>query len=116
MAGEHTPTFPFVPSGPVSDDVVNLWSGFAVEPAQGDVAPFLEFVRDAICAGSADLFDFALAWLTHLVQRPSEKPGTALVLRGAQGTGKSTFADMIAGLFGSHAHNLPSVTSLTRNF
>lgn len=106
----------FAPLGTCPPGTLNLWSGFGVAPIEGDVEPFLSFVREVICAGSEKLTSFVLAWLAHLIQHPNEKPGTALVLRGAQGTGKSTFADMVMRLLGRHALMLPSAEAMTRNF
>ena len=38
--------------------------------------------------------------MAHAVQRPTEKPGTAIVLRGREGTGKNVFAEAFGELFG----------------
>lgn len=38
-------------------------------------------------------------WIAHLMQFPGEKPTTALVMRGEQGTGKSTLADIVRSMF-----------------
>ncbi len=70
---------------------LNLWAGFAVDPAPGDVSVYLDFVRAVICGGRDDAFDYAVKWLAHLVQRPAELPETALVIAGSEGIGKGTF-------------------------
>ena len=43
---------------------------------------------------------YILAWCAHMVQRPWEKPGVALVLKGRQGTGKTLFTEILARLVG----------------
>jgi hypothetical protein len=73
----------------------NTWRGFETQSRPGDASPFIEFLRDVICDGDAEADRYLTAWLAHLIQFPHRKPGTAIVLIGGQGTGKSTFADYI---------------------
>jgi hypothetical protein len=47
-----------------------------------------------------------------MIQRPWELPGTAVVLRGLQGTGKNTFADILGRLVARH---YGVVTSIERS-
>jgi hypothetical protein len=62
----------------------------------------VQLLRDVICAGQEELYDYVWCWLAHLFQRPWELPGTALVLRGKQGLGKNQFVDTIGRLIGMH--------------
>lgn len=80
----------------------NLWSGFAVEPIPGDCSTFKEHVLSNVCAGNQEHFDYTWRWMAAAVQRPGRPGGTALVLRGRRGTGKSFFAKMFGSLFGRH--------------
>jgi hypothetical protein len=41
------------------------------------------------------MFDYMKKYLAHLVQKPSELPGVSLVLRGDQGSGKTSFFDKL---------------------
>ena len=50
----------------------NLWRGFAVDPVEADVGPFLSFVRDVLCSNDDELFKYVMAWLADLVQNPGE--------------------------------------------
>jgi hypothetical protein len=102
--------------GEVPKDVYNLWHGFAVKPAAGTTTRFWALVRDVICAGNDEAYHFVRKWLAHLVQRPAELPGTALVLRGKQGTGKNTFVDAIGKLLGPHYFTVNSLERLTGHF
>lgn len=87
----------------------NLWRGFACAP---DPAPAAERARKYqtfrdhlvtnICDGDAQIFRWMWHWLAHLVQRPRERVGTAIVLRGKMGTGKTVMGDIIGSLFPSH--------------
>jgi len=67
----------------------NHWQGFAVEPHEGDRSIFLDHIRTNVCHDDPYRLDWVIGWLANIVQRPREKPGTALVLRGMQGVGKT---------------------------
>ncbi|XSC48595.1 hypothetical protein ACF1BQ_031240 [Bradyrhizobium sp. RDT10] len=85
-------------SGP--DGAYNHWQGFAVEPdPPSSCARFLDHLRDNICAGDDNAYQWVIRWFAHMVQRPWEKPGTALVLKGRKGAGKDTIGDYVGGLF-----------------
>lgn len=83
----------------------NLWKGFAVAPdPAGDATPLLRHLFMNVCGEREELFDYVVAWFAHMVQRPRERIGTAIALRGGQGTGKT----MVGKIFGSliEAHYL----------
>ncbi len=69
----------------------NLYRGRQIPAVQGNAEPLKAFIRDVVCGGRNDLFDFVWLYMAHTVQRPGEKPQTAIVLRGDGGCGKSTF-------------------------
>lgn len=99
----------FAPGG-VSAGTLNLFRGWAIEPnptASCDL--ILRHVRAVICQGNNTHADYALGWMAHMVQRPGEKPGVALVLRGAKGAGKDTVAEYLARMIG-HRH-VPTVAN-----
>ena len=106
----------FAPGRSLYANLLNLWKGFGVKPKAGNVKPFLEFLLKVICDNKKNLCDWLLAWLAHLAQNPASKPGTALVLIGEQGTGKSTLVYFLKRLMGEHAIVIPSPELLTRNF
>lgn len=92
----------FDPQGD-SDGYFNLWKGFSVTPKEKDCQRFLAFIHDVICGGDEELYRFFIGFCAHLVQRPWELPGTALILVGEQGTGKSFVFSQIARLVAEHA-------------
>jgi hypothetical protein len=100
----------FDPNLPMTDDPMNkvgvthynLWKGLPIEPIKGDVQLFIDFVQTVICSDDKVVTNWILDWLADLVQNPGVKPGTAVVLRGEQGVGKSTFAEIVGELFGPH--------------
>lgn len=106
----------FDPSNSLPANWYNLWRGFPVTPSNGSCELFLAFVRDVICSGHTDLYDYVIKWLAHMVQRPANLPESALVMRGKQGTGKNTFAGVIGRLLQQHYLEITSMESITGRF
>lgn len=93
----------------------NRWRGFAVEPAEGDVAPFVGHVN-MLCAGDAGAAEYVLKWAAHCVQHPDRPAEVAIVLRGGQGSGKGMVGRLLVGLFGRHGLHLTHTSHLVGNF
>ncbi|CAH8182565.1 DUF5906 domain-containing protein [Vibrio aestuarianus] len=96
----------FDPSERAGERFLNMWSGFAVERESGDsgLDRIMRHLLHIICGGNNDHFQFLLAWLAHLVQKPEEKSGICVVLKSdARGTGKSTVSRIINRILGQHA-------------
>jgi hypothetical protein len=108
--------FTFDPSNNHDPTLLNQWRGFAVEPKFENARPGLEFIFEVICDGDLKLFEWLLAWMAQAVQEPHKKPGTAIILLGPGGIGKSTLAEMLLRLFEPHAISVNSADRLTRNF
>lgn len=98
--------FVFEPERQVDARWFNMWRGFAVQPAATAEHPmverFLEHARDNICGGSPTLTKWLLGYFAHMVQKPWEKPLTALVFKGNKGTGKNALIERVGKLFGPH--------------
>jgi len=94
----------------------NTWSGFAVEPREGECELFITHVKEVICSGNKDHYTWLLDWLADMVQFPAQIKGCCLVMRGDEGSGKGTLANAIGSLFGSHHRHLIDDTHLTSNF
>jgi Mesyanzhinovviridae DNA primase len=97
-------------------DVYNLWTGWGVDPQAGDWSKMKAHIKDILCSGIPEYFDYVMNWLARAVQKPSEAGEVALVLRGARGTGKGIFARAVGGLFGQHYLHLSHARHLTGNF
>lgn len=81
----------------------NHWQGFSVEPnSRASCKRILQHIRKHICRGDEELSDYLIGWLAHMIQRPGEKPGVAVVLRGKKGTGKDTLLDYVGKLITHH--------------
>ena len=72
-------------------NVLNFWQDPVIEPALADWTPIKNYLLEVICNGKAELYDYLIRYLAHMVQKPGQKPGVMLVMLGAQGTGKGTF-------------------------
>lgn len=58
------------------------------------------------------IYEYIYCWLAHMIQRPFENPGTALIFTGAKGCGKDTLGDfLVQWIVGTAlAHNYDSTT------
>jgi hypothetical protein len=85
----------------------NTFPGFAVAAAThrkplDHCGRIVEHVHEIVADGNREHGDYILAWFAHIVQRPSEKPGVALVLRSPEeGTGKTTMGTVMQRILGS---------------
>jgi hypothetical protein len=95
----------FAPEG-APDEFYNLWRGFDVRPRSGDpfkaFPTFLDHIRTNVAGGDGELDRWIWAWFAHMLQRPTERIGVALVLRGKMGVGKTKIGEVIGSLFSRH--------------
>jgi hypothetical protein len=106
----------FDPSGRCPSTSYNLFKGLSVEPVAGKCDLYLRHVKEIICAGDQALYNYVMGWMAHAIQKPTELPGVALVLRGSQGTGKGTFAQHFGKIFGDHFQHLVHMDHLLGKF
>jgi len=98
---------------------LNLWKGFVVQPeANGKAKPYLDFVKEVICANSQLVYDYVCDVMAQMVKSPHDKTGCpiSIAVRGEQGTGKSFFVSNFGYLFGDSYIEVNSPEYLTRNF
>ena len=80
---------------------MNLWTRWGVEPSKrGSWERLEKHLLDNVCNGDRGLLNYLLNWCAHLVQRPREKPGVALVFRGVKGAGKSKLGEALGKIVG----------------
>ncbi|MBF0378768.1 MAG: toprim domain-containing protein [Desulfamplus sp.] len=95
----------------------NLWTGFPVEPKQGDWSLFRDHIFNIIVNGKESEFKWVMDWIARMVQDPGgDRPGVAIVLRGNKGTGKGIFVNTIGRLLGSHYLQLAQQNHLVGRF
>jgi hypothetical protein len=108
----------FEPGGAlaVSDDMLNMWRGFGVEPKQGDWSLMRVHIRDIICWGNEEHFAYLIKWMAYGVQHPDRPIGVAIALRGEEGTGKGFVWRNYGKLFGRHFRHVAQGDHLTGRF
>jgi hypothetical protein len=96
---------------------LNLWRGFGVEPStEGEWSIFRDHLLNQVCQGDPALFDWVFGWFAHIVQRPRERVGTALVLRGRMGTGKTKVGEVIGSVIPAHYFQVDDPRYITGQF
>lgn len=94
-------TLDFLPELQAPDDTYNIWRGFPCKAVEGDVSVIQEVLR-IICNSDEKAMEYIENWLSHLFQKPYEKPGVAIVVQSdEEGTGKDTFWDFIGTIVGT---------------
>jgi hypothetical protein len=86
----------------VPDGVFNLWRGFSIEATPGNWSLMRDHIRDNICGGDHECFEYFLNWMARLVQCPGEAGQVAIVLRGGRGVGKGVVASALGRLISDH--------------
>ena len=90
----------FSPGRPAPPDTFNLWAGFSeASNPNGSSGLFLKHLLEIICCGNHAHYEWLLDYFAHMVQKPWEKPGVAVVLIGDKGTGKDTVGQYIGHMF-----------------
>jgi hypothetical protein len=109
-----------LPGGkPLPQNFFNLWRGWSVTPDEkaGTCDRFKEYLLNTIAGGNQRLAAWLWNYLAHMVQRPWEKPGVAIVLRGAHGVGKSMLGDIMRSLVHTaHQFQTSRIDELTGQF
>lgn len=86
-----------------SPGAYNLWKDFSYRPSRnGSCERYLDHIYDHVCRGKAERFEWVMGWMAHTIQKPWEKPGTAIVMKGVQGAGKSIVAQHFGALMRRH--------------
>ena len=110
----------FIPNpdgAPATPGYLNLWRGFSVAPSeQGSWSIFRDHLFVNVCQEDHRLFEWVLAWFAHMVQRPRERIGTALVLRGRMGTGKTKVGEVFGSLIAAHYFQVDDARYLLGQF
>lgn len=102
----------------VGPDELNLWSGWAIPPStENSTKLILRHIFEVLANGNQEYCNYIVAWLAHMIQRPAEKPGVALVFKGGKGAGKDTLAVMMRMIVGNnHTAHINRPDLLTQKF
>lgn len=105
----------FMPNG-APPNIFNLWRGFAVVPKQGNCQLYLDHLKENVCGGNEEYYDYLIKWMARAVQNPAQQGQVAVVLRGGKGTGKGVTAKYFGMLFGRHFMHISNPSHLVGNF
>lgn len=84
-------------------DGYNVWSGWKVQPKQGDVKLFTQLIDHLFTGTPEEEKVWFLRWLAYPLQFPGTKLFTAAVIFGlAQGTGKSLVGYTLGEIYGQN--------------
>lgn len=106
----------FYPSGFVPSGRFNTWAGFRMPPKAGNWSRLKNHILDNICSGNVDHYELLLDWMAQTLQKPEEKIGTAVALRGEQGVGKSKLSEWLGFLLGVNYMTISNGEQLTGRF
>ena len=91
----------FAPGEHLGEHIFNSYMGFAKVAKEGKMhRSYIDHVLKVICSGNKEVFHYIVKWMAWTVQNPGKPAGTAIVIRGVKGCGKTMFADILGALFG----------------
>lgn len=80
---------------------LNLWSGTTVTPRLGSWDAIKGFLLEVIAGGDIALYRYLILFLSHMLQKPEEKPGVVVAMLGGQGTGKGSALRIVERIWSS---------------
>ncbi len=93
----------------------NIFSGFAVQPKEGDCSLYWNHVKKIICNNNEVSYQYVRKWMASVIQKP-KLLATALVLRGLQGTGKNIFVEFFGKIFGNYYRTVTNLDQIVGRF
>lgn len=90
----------FLPGVEDSGSTLNLWTGWATEPEEGDCSGWLELLSKVI-APDKEHATWLLHWFANVLREPMNKPLTAPVIIGVEGAGKSLLLTYFSKILGN---------------
>jgi len=96
----------FMPGQYTGPNLINTWKGFAVHPVNDRDGWSLlkQHLLENVCQGDQAAYDYIMNWLAAGVQWLDRPVGTALVLTGQKGAGKSILIELFGKLFAEHSY------------
>lgn len=86
---------------PTPPTTLNLWSGPTACPKPGRWDTIKSFLLEVIADGDIGLYRYLILFLSHMLQRPEDKPGVVIAMLGGQGTGKGSALRIVERIWSS---------------
>nr|WP_242467963.1 bifunctional DNA primase/polymerase [Halorhodospira neutriphila] len=101
---------------PADEPHLNLYQGLTITPRPGECAKLHRHIREVVCQGQADAYEYLLNWLARMFQYPDLPGETVPVLQSRQGGGKNIFIEPLVKAFGEHGVTVSSSEGLVGHF
>ena len=103
-----------------NNEYMSMFNGYDFDEKECNIKmiePYLNHIRDIICDGKEDCYEYVLNWMSYIIQNPMGKTETAIVLLGEPGAGKNTFTNVFAELFGVYSNmNVTNIDDICGKF
>jgi len=106
----------FDPTRQAPPNYMNLWRGFAVDPAPGNWSLMRDHIARVICCSDDQHFEYLMNWAALMFQQPGRQGEVAVVIRGKKGCGKGIFFHCLRKAWGQHGVYISNAKHLTGNF
>ena len=84
---------------------------------EAKISDYLKLIHDVIANGDEECYEYLLNWISLIIQKPNAKAETAIVIKGAQGTGKTMFTNRISKLLkGYSKKNVTNIDHIVGKF
>jgi hypothetical protein len=93
-----------------NENTFNLWTGF-VEPKKGSVKPFFRLLKDVLMATKEER-KHIIKLMGYSVKFPNEKIENAIVMKGIQGTGKTSISMTFKAICPNHSVEIKDIEEL----
>ena len=119
ISGKNINFFTYAQVSFYSDDprIFSIFRGFPYQPLRtfdkNVIGLFLKHFIHVICSKNMEVFQYLCSWFAFLFQKPGVKIGTAIVMVGMQGTGKTIFTNAICRLLGIYGVENANINNIT---
>ena len=112
----------FRPAKTLSADYINLFTGFATQPANGNInviEPILDHIMKVWANNNIEIYNYILDWFANIIA--GEKNGTAIIVYSKKhGAGKNVITDfikdkVIGKTYSTQCNDLDQLTSKFNN-
>ena len=102
-----------------SSDDFSFYQGYKYDAIRNDVLieKFNNHIKHIWCKDNEELYNYIQSWFATIIQKPHSQCGTALVVKGIEGTGKNTVTDVWAELLAGYSNsNVSDIDSIVGKF